>query len=179
MPVGYQDAAKVETGGRIWKTSSSLCERGGVNSDEERVHSGRYLPRTSCPAGRIRSARQDVGTKQPIGYRPSSFPETLNAGWSRLLWIFLSVSWSQRLAIHSIVYEALSSGAKVGLLPVPRLRSRSRVLCGLEKLIDGGFIDRFADWEKSPQLAALPETLREANRCASSIRAGDMHRDPP
>ncbi len=69
----------------------------------------------------------------------------------------------------SMVYESLSSGANVGLLAAPRLRSGTRVLNGLEKLIDGGFITRFADWEKSPQLAAPPETLREADRCAAVI----------
>ncbi|MGL4398341.1 MAG: mitochondrial fission ELM1 family protein [Luteolibacter sp.] len=69
----------------------------------------------------------------------------------------------------SMVYESLSSGAKVGLLAVPRLKSGTRVLKGIEKLIDGGFITRFADWEKSPQLAAPPETLREADRCAAVI----------
>lgn len=69
----------------------------------------------------------------------------------------------------SMVYESLSSGAKVGLLAVPRLKSGTRVLLGLEKLIDGGFITRFADWEKSPRLAAPPETLREADRCAVTI----------
>lgn len=69
----------------------------------------------------------------------------------------------------SMVYEALSSGAKVGLLAAPRLRSGTRVLRGLEKLIDGGFITCFADWEKSPQLAEPPETLREADRCAAAI----------
>ncbi len=69
----------------------------------------------------------------------------------------------------SMVYESLSSGAKVGLLPVPRLKSGTRVLQGLEKIIESGFITRFADWEKSLQLAAPPETLREADRCAAAI----------
>jgi uncharacterized protein len=69
----------------------------------------------------------------------------------------------------SMVYEALSSGAKVGLLPVPRRKSGSRVLKGIEKLIEGRFITRFVDWEKSRQLAAPPETLREADRCAAAI----------
>lgn len=69
----------------------------------------------------------------------------------------------------SMVYESLSSGAKVGLLPVPRLKSSTRVLQGLEKIIAGGFITRFADWENSFQLAAPPETLREADRCAARV----------
>jgi mitochondrial fission protein ELM1 len=69
----------------------------------------------------------------------------------------------------SMVYEALSSGAKVGLLPVPRLKSGTRVLQGLGKIIEGGFITRFDDWENSLQLAAPPETLREADRSAAEI----------
>lgn len=69
----------------------------------------------------------------------------------------------------SMVYETLSSGAKVGLLPVPRLKSRTRVLKGLEKLIVGGYITRLADWESTGHLAAPPETLREADRCAEGI----------
>lgn len=69
----------------------------------------------------------------------------------------------------SMIYEALSSGAKVGLLAVPRLKSGTRVLKGLEKIIRDGFITRFADWEKSGQLTPPPETLREADRCAEWI----------
>jgi mitochondrial fission protein ELM1 len=69
----------------------------------------------------------------------------------------------------SMVYEALSSGAKVGLLPVPRLKSDTRVLQGLEKIIGSGFITRFADWQTNHHLATPPETLREADRCAAWI----------
>lgn len=69
----------------------------------------------------------------------------------------------------SMVYESLSSGAKVGLLAVPRLKSGTRMLHGLEKIVESGFITRFADWEKSRELAAPPETLREADRCAAAI----------
>jgi mitochondrial fission protein ELM1 len=69
----------------------------------------------------------------------------------------------------SMIYEALSSGAKVGLLDVPRLKSETRVLRGLEKIIRDGFITRFADWENSGQLSTPPETLREADRCAEWI----------
>lgn len=69
----------------------------------------------------------------------------------------------------SMIYEALSSGAKVGLLSVPRLKSDTRVLQGLEKIIGSGFITRFADWQTSQHLAAPPETLREADRCAAWV----------
>ncbi|MES2439041.1 MAG: mitochondrial fission ELM1 family protein [Verrucomicrobiota bacterium] len=69
----------------------------------------------------------------------------------------------------SMVYEALSSGAKVGLLPVPRLQENSRVLRGLEELVARKFLTPFADWEGTRRLTQPPETLREADRCAAMV----------
>lgn len=69
----------------------------------------------------------------------------------------------------SMVYEALSSGASVGLLPVPRLRADSRVLRGLEQLVAEGFLTPFPAWEKSHRLEKPPSILREADRCAEKV----------
>ncbi len=69
----------------------------------------------------------------------------------------------------SMVYEALSSGASVGLLPMPRLLTDSRVLRGLEQLVADGFLTPFADWEKSQRLEKPPSILREADRCAEEV----------
>jgi hypothetical protein len=68
-----------------------------------------------------------------------------------------------------MVYEALSSGASVGLLPVPRLLADSRVLRGLEQLVADGFLTPFAAWEKSQRLEQPPSILREADRCAEKV----------
>lgn len=69
----------------------------------------------------------------------------------------------------SMVHEALSSGAKVGLLPVPRLGESSRVLRGIDGLISGGYLTPFQRWKEDRHLAAPPETLREADRCARIV----------
>ena len=69
----------------------------------------------------------------------------------------------------SMIYEALSSGARVGLLPVPRLKSCSRVLRGIEDLVAGGFITPLSEWQATRRLATPPETLREADRCAAVV----------
>ena len=69
----------------------------------------------------------------------------------------------------SMVYEALSSGASVGLLPVPRLLRDSRVLRGLEQIVADGFLTPFVEWEKSRQLEKPPSILREADRCAEEV----------
>ena len=62
----------------------------------------------------------------------------------------------------SMIYEALSSGAKVGVLEMPRLRPDARVIRGLEVLRAEGFFDT-----KNP-----PRTLAEADRCAEILLRG-------
>jgi mitochondrial fission protein ELM1 len=69
----------------------------------------------------------------------------------------------------SMVYEALSSGAKVGLLPTPRKSTRSRVVCGLESLKQDGYLMNYR--ENQADLAAFknPPPLNEAERIAKIV----------
>lgn len=69
----------------------------------------------------------------------------------------------------SMIYEALSSGAKVGLLPVPATKKAGRVARGVERLAEEGFVTRFAEWTPDAGLAEPPQVLREADRCAAIV----------
>lgn len=69
----------------------------------------------------------------------------------------------------SMIYEALSSGARVGLLPVPSLKKAGRVARGIGRLVEEGFVTRFADWSPAGGLTAPPRVLREADRCADIV----------
>jgi uncharacterized protein len=69
----------------------------------------------------------------------------------------------------SMIYEALTSGARVGLLPMPRTRRSSRVLEGLDLLVAEKFLTPFCDWQQSHQIIAPPEVLQEADRCAAIV----------
>lgn len=69
----------------------------------------------------------------------------------------------------SMIYEALSSGAKVGLLPVPALKKAGRVARGIARLADEGFVTPFARWSPSAGLSEPPRILREADRCATIV----------
>ena len=68
-----------------------------------------------------------------------------------------------------MVYEALSSGAKVGLLPTPRKSTRSRVVFGLELLDQDGNLMKYQ--ENRADLAAFktPTPLNEAERVAKVV----------
>jgi mitochondrial fission protein ELM1 len=69
----------------------------------------------------------------------------------------------------SMIYEALSSGARVGLLPVPRLNSHSRVLRGVDELIADRFLTPFSDWNQTGHLVQTAQLLNEADRCAEIL----------
>jgi mitochondrial fission protein ELM1 len=69
----------------------------------------------------------------------------------------------------SMVYEALSSGAKVGLLPVPRKTAQSRIIRGLDSLKANNYILSYS--ENQPDLANFksPPPLKEAERVAKIV----------
>lgn len=69
----------------------------------------------------------------------------------------------------SMIYEALSSGARVGLLSVPRLNRSSRVLRGIDELVETGYLTPFFAWQNAGHLRTAPETLNEAERCAEIV----------
>jgi mitochondrial fission protein ELM1 len=71
----------------------------------------------------------------------------------------------------SMIYEALTSGARVGLLPLPRLKSGARVLNGIDRLLAEKFLTPFAEWRESQRISSPPEILREADRCAEIVLA--------
>ena len=68
----------------------------------------------------------------------------------------------------SMVYEALTAGAAVGVLDVPRKRP-SRISRGLDHLAAEGWVTLFADWQRSLRLQRPPGTFNEAERCARWI----------
>jgi mitochondrial fission protein ELM1 len=68
----------------------------------------------------------------------------------------------------SMVYEALTAGAAVGVLEVPHQHA-SRVSRGLEQLAAEGWVTPFADWSPNRPLHRPPEIFNEAERCARWI----------
>lgn len=69
----------------------------------------------------------------------------------------------------SMIYEALSSGARVGLLPAPKIQEDSRVSRGVGSLVSDKFLTPYAEWKSSGELGSPPSILREADRCAALV----------
>jgi len=68
----------------------------------------------------------------------------------------------------SMIYEALTAGAAVGVLETPRQRP-SRISRGLERLTAEGWVTPFADWRPGRMLHRPPGIFNEAARCARWI----------
>ncbi|MFU8848434.1 MAG: mitochondrial fission ELM1 family protein [Opitutales bacterium] len=69
----------------------------------------------------------------------------------------------------SMIYEALSSGAKVGLLPVPRKRSASRVIQGIGLLLEKKLVMPYDSNQCDLSSFTAPEPLNEAERIGKII----------
>ncbi len=68
----------------------------------------------------------------------------------------------------SMVYEALSAAADVGLLPVPRRRA-SRVIRGIDRLVEEQAVIPFDKWRTHRFEQREPVVLQEADRCARIV----------
>jgi mitochondrial fission protein ELM1 len=68
----------------------------------------------------------------------------------------------------SMIYEAITAGAAVGLLHVPRSRP-GRVVHGLRALAEQGWVTQFDAWRSGQRLRPAPTVLDEATRCAELI----------
>ncbi len=68
----------------------------------------------------------------------------------------------------SMVYEALTSGVRVGLLSVP-LKRKGRVVDGLNKLLSKRLVVDFGRWERGDALPRQETPLAEADRSAAWV----------
>jgi mitochondrial fission protein ELM1 len=69
----------------------------------------------------------------------------------------------------SMVYEACTSGAAVGLLQLPE-KPATRVTRGLQALATEGRVTLYDDWLRGKPLASPAEKFNEAARCAARIK---------
>lgn len=71
----------------------------------------------------------------------------------------------------SMIYEAITAGARTGLLPLPAKNPVGRIAQAVEAAITAGYAVRHARWRETGGLAEAPAPLHEAGRCADEILA--------
>ncbi len=70
----------------------------------------------------------------------------------------------------SMIYEAVTAGAAVGLLGIPR-KGGGRVSDAIDRLIHRGMVTPFTQWQAGETPAPAAPPLDEANRCAGLLLA--------
>ena len=69
----------------------------------------------------------------------------------------------------SMVFEAITARARVGLLPLPAKRHDDRMVRAIDDVVAAGYAARFAEWSAAGGLPVPAEPLHEAGRCAEEV----------
>ncbi len=69
----------------------------------------------------------------------------------------------------SMVFEALSAGCRVGILPVEWKQGRNKIKRSVDYLVDHGWVTPFHRWTSHKEMPAPGTHLDEATRCAKEI----------
>lgn len=93
--------------------------------------------------------------------------QTVSAEWLPTVLAESRYAWVTEESV-SMVYEALTAQAAVGLLYVPKIK-KSRVSKGITALIEAGYVMPFRQWKKRPRLEVKVQMQNEADRCAGEI----------
>lgn len=104
-----------------------------------------------------------------LGCRNAEFTHhgDVAADWLREALARSATVWVTQDSV-SMLYEALTAGAAVGLLELPA-RGQSRIGRGLAPLIERGDVRRYSQWRVDRKLHPARTPLDEASRCAEWI----------
>lgn len=69
----------------------------------------------------------------------------------------------------SMVYEAMTSGAAVGVFSRGEVKRGNRLLRSVERLMESGQVTAFEDWQTHRELKVVGKPLAEAERCAKLV----------
>ncbi|MBI9084064.1 MAG: mitochondrial fission ELM1 family protein [Desulfobacterales bacterium] len=89
-------------------------------------------------------------------------------GWIEKAYGQSAVVWVTADSI-SMVYEALSAGCRVGILPVAWKRRRGKFQRSENYLLENRLVTSYETWLENGRMADRPPRLDEAGRCAEEI----------
>ncbi len=96
-------------------------------------------------------------------------PHDVDADWLPAELTRAATVWVSADSV-SMTYEALTSGAEVGVLELERFRS-NRVTACIDTLIDSGDVVYWSRWKKTRRLNERDARFCEAERCAAELLA--------
>jgi mitochondrial fission protein ELM1 len=111
--------------------------------------------------------QQTLVFSQPELAKRLSFCEDTGSDWLPEQLAVSPVAWVTEDSV-SMIYEALSAGAGVGLIELPR-RGSSRIARGTDALLDEGRVIGYEDWRAGKPVTNPDPLLQESVRCAQEV----------
>ena len=71
----------------------------------------------------------------------------------------------------SMIFEAVTAGARTGILPVPVLKPSADPVCAIRELVRQGHATDYEIWTRNGQQLPTPRPLHETGRCADLVLA--------
>jgi uncharacterized protein len=94
--------------------------------------------------------------------------ESTPADWLPQVLAAATVAWVSEDSV-SMIYEALTAGARVGIFAMPAKGAESKHSRGVTELKQAGYVRTWDDWQADPTAESSHPQLAEADRCASLI----------
>lgn len=69
----------------------------------------------------------------------------------------------------SMIFEAVTAGARTGVLPVPATKPKAAPVLAVQKLIREGYATAYEAWTRNGQRLPAPRSLHETGRCADLV----------
>lgn len=185
-PDGGRIVATMGALNRLPETLGEKAARGLVLLGGPSAHHGWDATSLLANVGEVLRARPDLawtvadsrrtpeGTLDQLratGLRADFVPHTATAaGWLPAQLAAAAEAWVTEDSV-SMLHEAVTAGARTGVLPVPRRRETARVVRSVEALVAEGHATWLADWAGEGRHLPPPKLLHETGRCADVIIA--------
>lgn len=95
---------------------------------------------------------------------------TTQPGWLPAQLASASEVWVTEDSV-SMIFEAVTAGARVGILPMPVKNPKARTIRAVRELIEAGFARTYDSWLRAPDGWGGSARLHETGRCADAILA--------
>lgn len=69
----------------------------------------------------------------------------------------------------SMIFEAVTAGARTGVLPVPATKPHAAPVLAVQKLVREGYATAYEAWTRNGQRLPAPKPLHETGRCADLV----------
>jgi uncharacterized protein len=157
-------AGGVDNKSHRWSTSALLGQiEGIIGRSPEMTWTIASSPRT--PADTIDKLRELAHRDRRVVFFSA---DQTPRGWIESAYEAHALVWVTADSV-SMIYEALTTGCRVGVLPVAWLHPQNKFQRGIDDLKTNGMVADYHQWRDADELPQPSQPLDEAARCAKEI----------